>query len=225
MRLLLAEDNRELAHWLEKALVQGGFAVDCVADGRAADHLLQSEQYALAVLDIGMPGYDGLEVVQRLRKRGQTLPVLLLTARSAVADRVKGLNAGADDYLPKPFELEELDARLRALLRRSEGQVHEVQQLGELAYCDEGYFLLCGQMLSLTPRELALLKVLMFRRTRPVSRQQLFEQVFSLSDDVSPESIELYIHRLRKKLQASNVRITTLRGLGYLLECERHEMG
>ncbi|WP_323082989.1 winged helix-turn-helix domain-containing protein [Klebsiella quasipneumoniae] len=195
MRLLLAEDNRELAHWLEKALVQGGFAVDCVADGRAADHLLQSEQYALAVLDIGMPGYDGLEVVQRLRKRGQTLPVLLLTAR------------------------------LRALLRRSEGQVHEVQQLGELAYCDEGYFLLRGQMLSLTPRELALLKVLMFRRTRPVSRQQLFEQVFSLSDDVSPESIELYIHRLRKKLQASNVRITTLRGLGYLLECERHEMG
>jgi len=164
-------------------------------------------------------------VVQRLRKRGQTLPVLLLTARSAVADRVKGLNVGADDYLPKPFELEELDARLRALLRRSEGQVHEVQQLGDLEYRDEGYFLLRGEMLSLTPRELALLKVLMFRRTRPVSRQQLFEQVFSLSDDVSPESIELYIHRLRKKLQQSNVRITTLRGLGYLLECEPHEMG
>lgn len=140
MRLLLAEDNRELAHWLEKALVQGGFAVDCVFDGRAADHLLQSEKYALAVLDIGMPGLDGLEVVQRLRKRGQTLPVLLLTARSAVADRVKGLNVGADDYLPKPFELEELDARLRALLRRSEGQVHEVQQLGDLEYRDEGYF-------------------------------------------------------------------------------------
>ncbi len=224
MRLLLAEDNRELAHWLEKALVQGGFAVDCVADGRAADHLLQSEQYALAVLDIGMPGYDGLEVVQRLRKRGQTLPVLLLTARSAVADRVKGLNAGADDYLPKPFELEELDARLRALLRRSEGQVHECSSLVSWRIVTKAIFTR-GQMLSLTPRELALLKVLMFRRTRPVSRQQLFEQVFSLSDDVSPESIELYIHRLRKKLQASNVRITTLRGLGYLLECERHEMG
>ncbi|WP_411898721.1 response regulator, partial [Salmonella enterica] len=121
MRLLLAEDNRELAHWLEKALVQNGFAVDCVFDGLAADHLLHSEMYALAVLDINMPGMDGLEVVQRLRKRGQTLPVLLLTARSAVADRVKGLNVGADDYLPKPFELEELDARLRALLRRSAG--------------------------------------------------------------------------------------------------------
>ena len=110
MRLLLAEDNRELAHWLEKALVQNGFAVDCVFDGLAADHLLHSETYALAVLDINMPGLDGLEVVQRLRKRGQTLPVLLLTARSAVADRVKGLNVGADDYLAKPFEIEELDA-------------------------------------------------------------------------------------------------------------------
>lgn len=224
MRLLLAEDNRELAHWLEKALVQSGFAVDCVLDGRAADHLLQSEKYALAVLDIGMPGFDGLEVVQRLRKRGQTFPVLLLTARSAVADRVKELNVGADDYLPKPFELEELDARLRALLRRSEGQVHEIQQIGELEYRDEGYFLLRGQMLLLTPREQALLTVLMFRRTRPVSRQQLFEQVFSLSDDVSPESIELYIHRLRKKLQESNVRIVTLRGLGYVLELA-HEVG
>lgn len=218
MRLLLAEDNRELAHWLEKALVQGGFAVDCVFDGRAADHLLQGETYALAVLDIGMPGMDGLEVVQRLRRRGQTLPVLLLTARSAVAERVIGLNAGADDYLPKPFELEELDARLRALLRRSEGQVQERQQIGELVLHDDGYFLLKGLALALTPREHALLTVLMYRRQRPVSRQQLFEQVFSLNDDVSPESIELYIHRLRKKLQESNVRITTLRGLGYVLE-------
>lgn len=218
MRLLLAEDNRELAHWLEKALVQGGFAVDCVFDGRAADHLLQSERYALAVLDIGMPGLDGLEVVQRLRRRGQTLPVLLLTARNAVAERVTGLNAGADDYLAKPFELEELDARLRALLRRSEGQMQETQQLGDLLLHDDGYFLLGGQRLALTPREYALLTVLMYRRLRPVSRQQLFEQVFSLSDEVSQESIDLYIHRLRKKLQHSKVRITTLRGLGYVLE-------
>ncbi len=219
MRLLLAEDNRELAHWLEKALVQGGFAVDCVADGRAADHLLQGESYAVAILDIGMPGFDGLEVVQRLRKRGQTLPVLFLTARSNVADRVKGLNAGADDYLPKPFELEELDARLRALLRRSEGRTPERTRLGDLELDDDGFFLLHERPLSLTPRELSLLKVLMHRRTRPVSRQQLFDQVFSLNDDVSPESIDLYIHRLRKKLADSSVRITTLRGLGYVLEC------
>lgn len=219
MRLLLAEDNRELAHWLEKALVQYGFAVDCVFDGQAADHLLQSERYAMAVLDIGMPRMDGLQVVQRLRKRGQHLPVLLLTARSEVAERVKGLNAGADDYLPKPFELEELDARLRALLRRSEGQIQEIQRLGELAFHDEGYFELAGKPLALTPRECALLTVLMYRRGRPVSRQHLFDQVFNLADDASPESIELYVHRLRKKLQPGNVRITTLRGLGYLLEC------
>ena len=148
-----------------------------------------------------MPGFDGLEVVHRLRKRGQTLPVLFLTARSNVADRVKGLNAGADDYLPKPFELEELDARLRALLRRSEGRTQERQRLGELEYDDEGFFLLRDEPLSLTPRELSLL------------------QVFSLNDDVSPESIDLYIHRLRKKLTGSGVRITTLRGLGYVLEC------
>lgn len=223
MRLLLAEDNRELAHWLEKALIQSRFAVDCVFDGRAADHLLQSERYALAVLDIGMPGLDGLEVVQRLRRRGQILPVLLLTARGAVAERVKGLNAGADDYLAKPFELEELDARLRALLRRSEGRIHDTRQFGDLVFHDDGYFLLRGQTLPLTPREQALLTVLMYRRTRPVSRQHLFEQVFSLNDEVSPESIELYIHRLRKKLQASNVRITTLRGLGYVLERD-HEV-
>ena len=143
--------------------------------------------------------------MHRLRKRGQTLPVLFLTARSNVADRVKGLNAGADDYLPKPFELEELDARLRALLRRSEGRTRERQRLGELEYDDEGFFLLRDEPLSL--------------RTRPVSRQQLFDQVFSLNDDVSPESIDLYIHRLRKKLTGSGVRIITLRGLGYVLEC------
>mgnify|MGYP002142755872 FL=1 len=138
---------------------------------------------------------------------------------SAVADRVKGLNVGADDYLPKPFELEELDARLRALLRRSEGRTLERQRLGELEYDDDGFFLLRDEPLSLTPRELSLLKVLMYRRTRPVSRQQLFDQVFSLNDDVSPESIDLYIHRLRKKLSGSGVRIITLRGLGYVLEC------
>ncbi|BCG10235.1 MULTISPECIES: transcriptional regulator TctD [Buttiauxella] len=219
MRLLLAEDNRELAHWLEKALIQAGFAVDCVFDGQAADHLLQNERYAVAVMDIGMPRMDGLEVLQRLRKRGQTLPVLLLTAHSAVSDRVKGLNTGADDYLPKPFELEELDARLRALVRRSEGQIHEQQQLGQLGLHDDGYFLLENKPLALTPREHAILTVLMYRRTRPVPKQQLFEQVFSLSDEASPESIELYIHRLRKKLASSNVQITTLRGLGYVLEC------
>ena len=148
MRLLLAEDNRELAHWLEKALVQEGFAVDCVSDGRAADHLLQGKitrwRYWTSVCPVLTA-----EVVHRLRKRGQTLPVLFLTARSNVADRVKGLNAGADDYLPKPFELEELDAASRPAAQKR-GRT-ERQRLGELEYDDDG-FSCCATSRSRSPR-------------------------------------------------------------------------
>ncbi|CAI0697565.1 MULTISPECIES: transcriptional regulator TctD [Serratia] len=218
MRLLLVEDHPELAHWLQKALSGLGFAVDVAIDGVAADHLLLHESYALVVLDVALPRLNGLELLARLRKRGQTLPVLLLTARTEVADRVKGLNLGADDYLTKPFELDELEARIRALLRRSVGVTQQALQYGLLTYHDEGYFLLAEKPLSLTPRELAVLTTLMHRRGRPVAKQQLFEQVFTLSDEANPESIELYVHRVRKKLQGSNVAIVTLRGLGYSLE-------
>lgn len=221
MRLLLVEDTAELARWLQKALTQKGFAVDWVADGMAADHVLQSEQYALVVLDVSLPRLDGLEVLARLRKRGQVVPVLLLTARSALNDRVRGLNQGADDYLTKPFELEELEARIRALLRRSQGDnpAAQTQAFGDLQLDNEGYFLLAKKPLALTPREASVLTTLMQRRGRPVSRQQLYEQTFTLANEASPESIELYIHRVRKKLSGSNVSIVTLRGLGYSLEC------
>ncbi|SVK52032.1 Putative two-component response regulator [Acinetobacter baumannii] len=165
-----------------------------------------------------MPPTHGLDLLARLRKRGQDLPVLLLTARTDVTDRVKGLNLGADDYLTKPFELDELEARIRALLRRSVGAAQPALQYGALTYHDEGYFLLESKPLALTPRELAVLTALMHRRGRPVAKQQLFEQVFTLSDEANPESIELYVHRLRKKLQGSDVAIVTLRGLGYSLE-------
>ncbi|RNM09314.1 transcriptional regulator TctD [Dickeya undicola] len=223
MRLLLVEDHPELAHWLEKALGEAGFAVDRVGDGVAADHLLQQETYALVVLDVLLPRMDGLALLARLRKRGQDLPVLLLTARTSVADRVRGLNLGADDYLTKPFELAELEARLRALLRRSQGLVQEVQRLGDLSWHDEGYFLLQEKPLALTPREQAVLHTLMQRRGRPVSRQYLYEQVFTLTDDASPDSLDLYVHRIRKKLVGSDVMIVTLRGLGYSLECSHGE--
>ncbi|WP_312240169.1 transcriptional regulator TctD [Pantoea sp.] len=221
MRLLLVEDTAELACWLQKALTQKGFAVDWVADGIAADHVLQSEQYALVLLDVSLPRLDGLEVLARLRKRGQAVPVLLLTARSALSDRVRGLNQGADDYLTKPFEPEELEARIRALLRRSqaERQGAQTQTFGDLLLDNEGYFLLAEKPLALTPREASVLTTLMQRRGRPTSRQQLYEQTFTLADEASPESIELYIHRVRKKLSGSNVSIVTLRGLGYSLEC------
>lgn len=218
MRLLLVEDTVELARWLEKALTQKGFAVDWVADGLAAEHVLQTEEYALVVLDVSLPRLDGLEVLSRLRRRGQNVPVLLLTARAALDDRVRGLNLGADDYLAKPFELDELEARLRALLRRSHGQTPQAQAIGALTLDSEGYFLLADKPLALTPREASILTTLMQRRGRPVSRQHLYEQTFTLADEASPESIELYIHRVRKKLAGSNVAIVTLRGLGYSLE-------
>ncbi|WP_075181345.1 transcriptional regulator TctD [Pantoea sp. 1.19] len=219
MRLLLVEDTVELANWLQKALSQAGFAVDWVADGVAADHVLLSERYALVVLDVSLPRLNGLDLLARMRKRGQSTPVLLLTARADVADRVKGLNQGADDYLTKPFELEELEARIRALLRRSQGLGQEAQHFGELVLHEEGYFVLADRSLSLTPRETSVLTTLMQRPGKPVSRQYLYEQTFTLDDEASLESIELYIHRLRKKLAGSNVSIVTLRGLGYTLEC------
>ncbi|MCE0489326.1 transcriptional regulator TctD [Pantoea sp. Mb-10] len=219
MRLLLVEDTVELAKWLQKALTQKGFAVDWVADGIAADHVLQSEEYALVVLDVSLPRLDGLAVLARLRKRGQGVPVLLLTAQSALEQRVQGLNGGADDYLTKPFELDELEARLRALLRRSHGQTLQNQRVGQLERDSEGYFLLNHKPLLLTPREASVLATLMQRPGRPVSRQHLYEQTFTLNDEASPESIELYVHRVRKKLAGSDVAIVTLRGLGYSLEC------
>lgn len=220
MRLLLVEDTTELARWLQKALTQAGFVVDWVADGLAADHLLQSEYYELVVLDLSLPRLDGLEVLARLRKRGQSLPVMLLTARGDLQDRVRGLNQGADDYLSKPFDLVELEARIRALLRRSHGQQSQTQVLGELVLFEQGYFHLQDKPLALTPRESSVLTTLMQRRGRPVSRQQLYEQTFTLADEASLESIELYVHRVRKKLAGSNVAIVTLRGLGYSLECQ-----
>ncbi|MBI6548677.1 transcriptional regulator TctD [Xenorhabdus lircayensis] len=221
MRLLLVEDHPDLSHWLLEALSNSGFAVDLAEDGIAADQLLQTENYALLILDVALPRLDGLSLLSRLRKRGQNLPVLLLTARIDVTDRVNGLNAGADDYLTKPFDFQELEARIRALLRRAVSNPQETQKFGSLVYEDEGYFLLNNVPLALTPRELSVLTTLFYRRGRPVSKQQLFEQVFSLSDDANPQSIELYVHRLRKKLLNSDVGIGTLRGLGYQLERQK----
>ncbi|MBC8948262.1 MULTISPECIES: transcriptional regulator TctD [Xenorhabdus] len=218
MRLLLVEDHPELSHWLQKALNNAGFVVDLAKDGIVADQLLQTENYALLILDVALPRLDGLSLLLRLRKRGQNLPVLLLTAKTEVTDRVKGLNSGADDYLTKPFDFQELEARVRALLRRSSAIPQEEQKFGSLSYEGEGYFVLNNVPLALTPRELSVLTTLFHRRGRPVSKQQLFEQVFSLSDEANPQSIELYVHRLRKKLLNSDVEIRTLRGLGYRLE-------
>lgn len=222
MRILLVEDHPPLAESVAQALKNAGLNVDLLNDGVAADLALQSESYALAILDVGLPRMDGFEVLARLRDRGDRLPVLMLTARGEVKDRVQGLNLGADDYLAKPFELTELEARVKALLRRSVLGGDRQQRCGPLIYdLNTSRFTLGEEALSLTSREHAVLAALIARPGRVMSKEQLAAQVFGLDEEASPEAIEIYVHRLRKKLEAGAVRIVTFRGLGYLLE-EQH---
>ena len=218
MRLLLVEDHDDLANWLIKLLRLSGYAIDQVGDGNQADAALLTRAYDVVVLDLSLPGLDGLEVLRRARQRGNPVPVLILTARGALEDKVRGFGLGADDYLAKPFEFAELEARLKALLRRGAGHL-PVIQLAALAF-DSGSRLVTvhGKPLSLTPSELAVLEALLGRIGRPISREVLLEKVFNYEDNVRAEAIEIYVHRLRKKLDGSGVNIRTMRGLGYMIE-------
>jgi two-component system response regulator TctD len=219
VRILLVEDHPQLAASVAQALKGAGWTVDVLHDGVAADLALASEEYALAILDIGLPRLDGFQVLARLRARGKTLPVLMLTARGEVKDRVHGLNLGADDYLAKPFELSELEARVKALLRRSVLGGEQQQRCGELVYdLATRRFSARGESLSLTSREQAVLEAMIARPGRVMSKEQLAAQVFGLDEEASADSIEIYVYRLRKKLEGGGVRIVTFRGLGYLLE-------
>lgn len=221
MRILLVEDDPELADSLTRALKAGGWTVDTLHDGVAADLALRSEDYALAILDVGLPRMDGFEVLRQLRERRQTLAVLILTARGEVGDRVRGLNLGADDYLAKPFELSELEARVNALLRRTLMGGERQQRCGALIYdLTDRRFTLNDDALQLPSREHAVLENLITRPGRMLNKEQLASKVFGLDQDASPEAIEIYISRLRRKLEGSNVRIVTFRGLGYLLEAQ-----
>ncbi|MCQ4311501.1 response regulator [Pseudomonas stutzeri] len=219
MRILLVEDHPQLAESVAQALRAAGWTVDLLNDGVAADLALATEDYTLAILDVGLPRLDGFQVLARVRERGKTLPVLMLTARGEVTDRVHGLNLGADDYLAKPFELSELEARVKALLRRSVAGGERQQSCGVLVHdLDARRFSLDKQPLSLTSREQAVLEALIARPGRVMSKDQLAAQVFGLDEEASADAIEIYVHRLRKKLEGSAVRIVTFRGLGYLLE-------
>jgi len=219
MRILLVEDHVQLSQSIAQALKAAGLTVDVLHDGVAADLALASEDYAMAILDVGLPRLDGFEVLARLRDRGRNLPVLMLTARSDVKDRVHGLNLGADDYLAKPFELSELEARVKALLRRTLLGGERQQRCGALVYDLEARRFSIGDVaLVLTSREQSVLEALIARPGRVMSKEQLAAQVFGLDEDASAEAIEIYIHRLRKKLDGQGVAIVTFRGLGYLLE-------
>lgn len=219
MRILLAEDEHALGEWLSKALEQSGFRVDWRDDGRLVEQALAQDDYDAVVLDLGLPGRGGHEVLRRLRERRSPVPVLILTARDSLAERVSSLNEGADDFLPKPFALAELEARLTALIRRSRGSERPRLACGPLQLDTVNrQFTLADEVLQLSPREHALMRALIARSGEPLSRQQLLDRVFGDEDDVQPAALDTLMHRLRRRLEGSGVHIVTYRGLGYALE-------
>ncbi len=218
MRILIVEDNPHLLRSLTLALAQG-HVVDAVPDGAQADAVLRTERYDVVVLDLGLPKVDGLEVLRRLRARGDRTAVLVLTASGDTDDRVRGLDSGADDYLAKPFELTELEARLRALHRRSLGHAATVLQVGRLVYDSVARsFRIDGDRLALPPREHQVLEQLITRAGQPLRKRQLADAVSTLDESLNEDALEIYVHRLRRKLSGSGAVIHTLRGLGYVLE-------
>ncbi len=223
MRILLVEDEVDMASWLVRALTQSGFVPDHAADARTAEAFMAGTDYDAIVLDLRLPDKHGLGVLADMRDADDRTPVLILTAQGALQDRVRGLNLGADDFLTKPFELAELEARLTALVRRSRGRQHPRMQCASLSYDGESRaFTLRGALLPLTPREHAALGALLMRSSTPVSKSQLFGKVFTHDSTAGPDAIEVVLHRLRRKLEGSDVRIVTVRGLGYMLEGVDH---
>ena len=219
MRILIAEDDQILADGLLRSLRAAGYAVDQVSLGSEADAALASHEFDLVILDLGLPRLHGFEVLRKMRARGTSTPVLILTAADSVEQRVKGLDLGADDYMAKPFALQELEARVRALTRRGLGSASGVIKHGPLTFDATGRVAyLNDQMVELSARELSLLEVLLQRSGRLVSKDQLVERLCEWGDEVSNNAIEVYIHRLRKKIEQGPVRIATVRGLGYCLE-------
>jgi two-component system OmpR family response regulator len=219
MRILISEDDAALAEALRFALTQSGFAVDWVANGLEADEALKGAEFGLLILDLGLPKIDGLEVLRRLRRRNSTLPVLILSGREQPEEKVAGLDLGADDYLVKPFSLNELQARVRALLRRGHGVATPVLTYRELSFDPATRTAsISGHALPLSLHELSVLEVLVRRFGRPVSKEQLVEQIYTYDQEVSHNAIEVYVHRLRKKIGTTGLVVRTLYGRGYALD-------
>lgn len=219
MRILIVEDDTTLAAGIARILEAEGWAVDIVRSGEQATLASQVERFDLLILDIGLPGIDGFEVLRRLRTQGRAVPVLILTARDAIDDRVRGLDQGADDYMAKPFAMSELAARVRALIRRSQSQSGPRMVHGPLvldATARRAY--LNDQPLELAAREWAVLEVLLARVEKVVSKEAIIQAVANWGDDLSQNAIEVYVSRLRAKLEPAGIHIRTVRGFGYMIE-------
>lgn len=220
-RILLVEDDPALSRGLVASLKSAGYVIDTAFDGESALEMAQDEPYALISLDLGLPDISGLEVLRRLRQSGNKTPVLILTARDALEDRVQGLDLGADDYLLKPFEPSELEARLRALLRRAQGEASSLITLGNLVVdASRGVAMVGDRQLELRRREWAVLERLLARVGKVISKERLTSEVFGYDDPVAPNAIEVYVARLRRKLEPDGPKIRTMRGLGYILDAK-----
>jgi two-component system response regulator QseB len=214
MRLLLVEDDPMIGASVQKGLRQDGFSVDWVRDGRTAESAVHANPYDLLLLDLGLPGKGGTEVLRSLRAAGNTIPVLIITARDAVSDRVAGLDAGADDYIVKPFDLDELAARIRAVHRRHAGRADTRIDVGAVTFDSASRRVtLSGKEIALSARELALLEALLARPGAILSRSQLEERIYGWGEEVESNAVEVYVHALRKKLGTEFIR--TVRGVGY----------
>lgn len=221
MRLLVIEDDATLGHALQEFLVGQGYAVDWLLDGEPVLGAVTGQVYDLLLLDLNLPGISGLDVLRQLRAQGQQVPVLILTARDGVEDRVAGLDAGADDYVTKPFELAELAARVRAFARRRVGQVQPLLELGPLVFDSVSREVrVGGQRLALSVRELSVLEMLMSRAGRVVTKRQIVNSLSAWDADFSENAVEVYVYRLRKRLEGTGAGIQTVRGFGYLLDVD-----
>lgn len=219
MRILVAEDNPALADGLSTILSQNGYAVDIVNDGISAEAVVEAQNYDLMILDLSLPQMDGLEVLKSMRARQNTTPVLILTARGALDDRIIGLDMGADDYLTKPFEITELEARIRVLLRRQSNQHQSILEFGPVTFDMKSRSVFTSKgPLEVSARELSVLETMMLNSSRVVSKAQLMDSLSGFDEDISDNAIEQYVSRLRKKLAVHDVNIRTARGLGYYLQ-------
>lgn len=219
MRILVVEDDAMLADAVARALSQSAHAVDVARSGEDADRALSAISYDLVLLDLGLPGLDGFDVLKRLRARRIKVPVIILTARDSVEDRIAGLDLGADDYLTKPFHLSELEARVRALIRRANAGTTSELVHGRLRLDTAGRRLFCdAQPVDVSARELAVVELLLLKEGRVVTKQQIVDHLYGWEDASTSNAVEVFIYRLRKKLENSGVSIRTVRGMGYMIE-------